>query len=45
MLFYCICFSFLVGRGVLTFHVVAKGTDAEKHFLAKERTRLNIMEF
>lgn len=38
-------YSFLVGMGVLTFHVVTKGSEAEKRFMAKERTRLNITAF
>lgn len=43
--FLSVSFSFLVGQGVLTFHVVTKSTDAEKRFLAKDRTRLNITSF
>lgn len=37
--------DFLVGMGVLTFHVVTKKSDAEKRFLLQERTRLNIVNY
>lgn len=37
-------YSFLVDRGALTFHVTPRGSDAEKRFLTKERTRLNIVK-
>lgn len=37
--------NFLVGMGVLTFQVVTKDTDAEKLFLSKERTKLNMINY
>lgn len=45
MCFSCLHFSFRIQMGAINFHVVTKGTDAEKRFLLQERTKLNIRHY